>query len=243
MRRRDFILTSAGVAVGLVACGGGDSQSAAPSQPAPPSQPSSPSQPTPVKEYSTNFQGTEDPLSEDGNWSNNGLDWTAVQKLGGAAQGTLTGTVGYDDSYARLSGFTAYQSASAVIHLNPGIDSSCTHEVEILLRCTDAPHSVKCYECNLSFDGKYCEIVRWNGAVGDFTYLARGAPGAAPRNGDTFKAVVQDDLIIVYLNDVEVIRATDTSYPTGNPGIGFYRGAPCGSNSDYGFSSFSAQSF
>jgi len=241
MRRRDFILTSAGVAVGLAACGGGDSSS--PSAAPPPSQPSSPSQPTPVQQYSTNFPGTEDPLSEGGAWSNNGLDWTVVQTANGVAQGTLTGTVGYDDSYARLSGFTSYQSASAVIHLNSGIDSSCTHEVEILLRCTDAPHSVKCYECNLSFDGTYCEIVRWNGAVGDFTYLARGTPHAAPRNGDTFKAVAQGDLIIVYLNDVEVIRASDTSYPTGNPGVGFYRGAPCGSNSDYGFSSFSAQSF
>ena len=241
MRRRDFILTSAGVAVGLAACGGGDSSS--PSAAPPPSQPSSPSQPTPVQQYSTNFPGTEDPLSEGGAWSNNGLDWTVVQTANGVAQGTQTGTVGYDDSYARLSGFTSYQSASAVIHLNSGIDSSCTHEVEILLRCTDAPHSVKCYECNLSFDGTYCEIVRWNGAVGDFTYLARGTPHAAPRNGDTFKAVAQGDLIIVYLNDVEVIRASDTSYPTGNPGVGFYRGAPCGSNSDYGFSSFSAQSF
>jgi len=241
MRRREFILTSAGATVGLVACGGGGGDST--SQPTAPSQPSSPTQPTPVKQYTTNFQGNENPLSEGGTWSNNGLDWTVVQKLNGVAQGTLTGTVGYDDSYALLSAFTSYQSASAVIHIASGIDASCTHEVEILLRATDAPHSVKCYECNLSFDGQYCEIVRWNGKVGDFTYLARGAPSAAPRNGDTFKAVAQGSLIIVYLNDVEIIRATDTNYPTGNPGIGFYRGAPCGSNADYGFSSFSAQSF
>ena len=42
--------------------------------------------------YSTKFEGTEDPLSEGGKWSNGGLDWTRIRKSGGIAYGTQSGT-------------------------------------------------------------------------------------------------------------------------------------------------------
>src|SRR5262245_9498429 len=57
------------------------------------------------KSYSTEFDGIENPLSEGGVWSHVGLDWRNVEKSGGIAYGTQTGTGGYDDSYAVLSGF------------------------------------------------------------------------------------------------------------------------------------------
>ncbi len=30
--------------------------------------------------YTTRFEGTEDPLSEGGRWTNNGQDWTRIRK-------------------------------------------------------------------------------------------------------------------------------------------------------------------
>ena len=50
--------------------------------------------------FTTEFDGTENPLSESGVWSHTGLDWTKVQKANGIAFGTQTGNGGYDDSYA-----------------------------------------------------------------------------------------------------------------------------------------------
>jgi hypothetical protein len=38
-----------------------------------------------------------------------------------------------------------------------------------------------------------------------------------------------------------LIRGTDSTFASGNPGMGFYREA-AGSNTDYGFSSYSATS-
>jgi hypothetical protein len=190
--------------------------------------------------YSTNFDGDENPISENGAWSHTGLDWTNVAKSGGIAYGTQTGRDGYDDSFAILSGFTADHTASGVIHLVGNIDGSCTHEVEILLRWADDAHNARGYECNVSFDGGYVQVVRWNGALGDFTVLGGGnAPGL--KDGDTLKATIVGSDIRVSINDVERAQVTDSTFTTGNPGMGFFR-RDCGAGSDFGFTSFSAAS-
>src|SRR5262249_52236203 len=137
-----------------------------------------------------------------------------------------------------LSGFPPDHSASAVIHLINNIDASCTHEVEILLRWADAAHNARGYECNMSFNGGYSQIVRWNGALGDFTPLARGSVPAL-RDGDTLKASVVGNRITIYLNDAPVVSTTDNTFPTGNPGVGFFR-RNCGANTDFAFTSYSA---
>ena len=188
--------------------------------------------------FSTEFDGSENPISESGAWSNGGVDWTYVQKSGGLAFGTQSGNGGYDDSWAVLSGFSPDHTSSGVVRIDPAIDTGCTHEVELLLRWSGAPGVAKGYECNLSFDGSYLEIVRWNGPPGDFTYLASGAyPGL--RSGDVFKASAVGNVITVYVNDVEVVRATDDTYTSGNPGIGFFR-RDCGTNRDVAFTSYTA---
>ncbi len=65
--------------------------------------------------YTTTFAGTENPLSEGGRWSNNGLDWTTIRKANGLAcstqSGIETGKFAYNDSYALLSGFSPDQEA------------------------------------------------------------------------------------------------------------------------------------
>jgi hypothetical protein len=187
--------------------------------------------------YTTNFDGTENPISENGAWVHNGLDWKPVQKGNGVAYGTQTGTGGYDDSYAHLSGFPPNQSGSGVIQRTAG--SSGIHEVEIHLRWSDSAHSAKGYECLLSYDASYAQIVRWNGPFGKFTYIGWAANAPMPKTGDTFSAAINGSLIIAYYNGVEIMRATDTFWHTGNPGMGFYRES-AGSVSDMGFTSYTA---
>lgn len=192
--------------------------------------------------YATSFDLVEAPIAEGGAWKHVGLDWTLVDTDNGNAFGTQTGTGGYDDSYAHLSGFPPDQEASAVIHREAVIDGSCTHEVEILLRWGDATHDAHGYECNLAYDGGYSEIVRWNGAFGSFTYLARGSVPAGVHDGDTLRATAVGTRITLYVNGNEVIHADDPTFSTGDPGIGFWRGGACGTRGDYGFTSFRANS-
>ena len=190
-----------------------------------------------AKTYTTNFAGLENPLSEGGVWSNVGLDWTNVQKVNGLACGTLDGTGGYNDSYAHLSGFPADHTASAVVRVASGLTD--THEVELLMRWADSARSARGYECNMNYQGG-CQIVRWNGTIGDFTVLGgANAPGVS--TGDVFKASVVGNVITVWLNNTQIVQVTDGTFTSGNPGIGFYR-RTSGANTDYGFTSFTATS-
>ena len=87
------------------------------------------------------------------------------------------------------------------------------------------------------------QIVRWNGALGDFTYV----PAAVSSDyhgivdGDVIGGTISNDLIIGYVNGVEVISGTDSTYTTGNPGMGFYlQGGTSSLDGDFGFAHFSA---
>ena len=202
--------------------------------------------------YATRFDGSEDPLSEGGKWSNHSKDWTRIRKKDGIAHGTETGTnTGdkmYDDSFAHLSGFPPDQEAWAVAQIAKP-DVSCHQELEILLRWTSSAHSATGYECFarcLSGGSSYLEVVRWNGPLGKFTYLAqKTGPDYGLKHGDTLKASIVGNVITVYVNGVRKVQVTDDTYKTGNPGIGMFLycdgGHGIGSNSDFGFSSFTAR--
>ena len=59
--------------------------------------------------------------------------------------------------------------------------------------------------------------------------------------GDVVKASMIGNVITVYINDVQVLQATDDTYSTGSPGMGFFlSGGPTSLNSDYGFTNFKA---
>jgi hypothetical protein len=206
--------------------------------------------------YSTDFNLVENPISEGGRWHHNGLDWTVIETFGGNAIGTQalgvfrSGASAYNDSYAYLTGFPADQQASAVIHLDPSINGGCTHEAEILLRWSDAAHTARGYECNLAFNGGYAEVVRWNGALGDYTYVSpqgSGGPGAV-HDGDVFSAQIVGNIITTSLNGRQLQHLDVTSiggavWTDGNPGIGMFRGVQgCGSRGDYGFTRYTAMS-
>jgi hypothetical protein len=189
--------------------------------------------------YTTSFDRPEHPISERHAWSHRGLDWAFVRTQRGVAMGTQSGTEGYDDSYALLSGFPPDQGAAAIVRQSPFIDRSCSHEVELLLRFSDSAHLARGYEVLLSFDGGTILFVRWNGRVGDFTVLDGGGSYPGFQDGDTFAANIVGNVITAYVNGAIVGQASDSEITAGNPGIGFFR-RECGRNSDLTFSTYAA---
>jgi hypothetical protein len=202
--------------------------------------------------YTTTFKGNEDTISEGGNWRHNGFYWTTIRKSAGIASGTQsginTGIHKYDDSYAHLSGFPPDQEAWGEVYIAKA-DTSCIQEVEILLRWTSSAYWTTGYECFarcLDDKHSYLQIVRWDGPLGKYTYLADHVGiGYGLKNGDILKASIIGNVITVYVNGIKKALAVDETFKTGNPGIGMFlycpKGHGAGSNTNFGFTSFTAE--
>jgi hypothetical protein len=54
------------------------------------------------------------------------------------------------------------------------------------------------------------------------------------------KATIVGSTITCYINNTAIFRVNDTTYPSGNPGMGFYLQNGSGPPSNYGFSSYTA---
>jgi hypothetical protein len=206
--------------------------------------------------YSTNFPVSQNPISEGGSWKNGGADgieWTNCRAKPGLIFGTEggsgKGTNQYDDSTCILTGtWGPLQTVQATV-FSQNQSNAYFQEVELRLRSTVKPHSSTGYEVlfRAYHPGGYATIVRWNGPLGNFTYLNQKTNSnyKGIQSGDVVKATIDGNgLIIGYVNGVEVIRAADTTYGDGNPGIGFWLQVSGGlgrwTNVDYGFSAFSA---
>jgi hypothetical protein len=198
--------------------------------------------------YTTKFPAAENPISENGNWLNgkaDGLDWSNVATSVGLAHGTESGTVNYDDSTALLKGtWGADQTVQATVHTVNQSDN-VYEEVELRLRSSLSAHQATGYEINFRCSktaNAYTQIVRWNGPLGSFSYVAsNGGSQYGVADGDVIKAMIVGNVITVYKNDVQVLQATDNTFSSGNPGIGFYlQGGNSSMNGDYGFTSFTA---
>ena len=86
--------------------------------------------------------------------------------------------------------------------------------------------------------------MRWNGGLGDFTPLSGTGPsqlGRDLRTGDVIKATVIGSEITAYINGVLILQAIDSTHPTGQPGIGFFKRI-AGLNTDLAISSYTAAS-
>ncbi len=196
--------------------------------------------------YSTTFSLSENPISEGGSWINGrttGIDWKNVVTSGGNAYGEPSGA-GYDDPTAILTGtWAADQSAQATVYCKSPT-TAYAQEVELRLRSAISAHANRGYEiffrCLKTSDG-YTQIVRWNGAIGDFTTIAGPRYGSSygVQDGDVVKATISGNVIRAYINGVEVLSATDSTFTTGNPGIGFNYGVGS-TNVDFGFKDFTA---
>jgi len=116
--------------------------------------------------------------------------------------------------------------------------------VELRLRSTLSPHSATGYEIMFRCSKKpnaYCNIARWEGPLGKFTYLKNsGGSQYGVADGDVVKATMIGNVITVYINGVQMVQTTDDKFKGGNPGMGFFIDGATGENENYGFSSFMA---
>ncbi len=207
--------------------------------------------------YTTNFPATENPVSQGGNWVNGravGLDWSDARTIPGLAFGTNSFVTGgnYDDSTAVVTGTWAPdQMAQATVHtVNQQPGTSVYEEVELRLRTTIQPHNLTGYEINFRCtlqsqdSNSYVQIGRWNGPVNSFNAVGNSTSVQGPglRDGDVVKATIIGNTIKAYINDVLINQATDPApFTTGSPGMGFWlHGLPASSNSDFGFTRFTA---
>ena len=200
-----------------------------------------------ARTYTTEFSVAENAISEKGMWITGkvaGFDWADIAVTPGLAYGVESGTDGYDDSTAVLTGsWGPDQTAQGTVHTR-NQNNDVIEEVELRLRSSLSAHRAAGYEINFRCSktpNAYAEIVRWNGPLGKFTYLNR-ASGAkyGVTDGDIVTATAVGNLITAYINGVPVLEATDGTYPTGSPGMGFFLRGATGVNRDYGFTSFRA---
>jgi hypothetical protein len=243
-KRRDFILGSANVAGALIP---GLAWAA---EPCPPPRVSlsggtsvaTACEITTGRRYSTNFNLTENPISEGGVWFNTGQLWTKVRTANGLAFGTNGPRNTYDDSYAYLSGFAPNQQGEAVIYVSPNLVGD-PHEVELLLRWADSAQIARGYECLFNHLGGV-QIVRWNGPFGNYSVLSgrgRRSLGRELVSGDVVKGTVIGNTITAYINGVEIYEAVDSMWTSGQPGIGFFK-RTAGLNTDLAITSYTATS-
>jgi Concanavalin A-like lectin/glucanases superfamily/Bacterial Ig domain len=201
-----------------------------------------------AKTYSTAFPLTENPVSEGSSWINGktvGLDWSDCATMPGFAMGLESGQGGFDDATAILNcSWGPDQTVTARVHTTHQQSGAVFEEVELRLRSTLSAHSCTGYEVLFSLrnDGDpYCQIVRWNGALGDFTYVAATSGSQCIiQDGDEVKATITNQTITAYINGVPILQGTDTTFSSGNPGMGFFIEGATDVNSDYGFTNFTA---
>ncbi len=199
--------------------------------------------------YSTSFSLTENPITEGGGrWLNGeatGLVWEDVQTASGNAFGTDDDFDGYDDSAAILTGtWGANQAVEATVFCENAAPAA-SEEVEIRLRSALSANVNTGYEvlfsCAVS-GGAYSQIVRWNGALGDFTVLNHTGPGATVDPGDVVYAEIVGTTITAKVNGSMVMTVSDSTYSSGNPGIGFFQRSDLAHNALFGFTQMTATS-
>ncbi len=189
--------------------------------------------------YQTNFATNERSLSEGGRWISGksaGLDWGEVSVSDGKAIGHA-GSRPYADSIALLKDECGPdQTAEARVYASRFVFNY--PEVSLRLRSSIAPHRAVGYEVSNSLkggDAAYLIIVKWNGPVGDFTYLfnERGAKYGV-KDGDVVKATIAGDVITAYKNGVQMAQVKDSTFTAGSLGFGFNEGF----NGKYGITQF-----
>jgi hypothetical protein len=217
-----------------------------------------------VRSYKTDFPLDENPVSEGGMWLNgktDAIDFTDCITSNGfihgapsrmnvlekrAEQGNLEESEDapegdYDDPTAILTGdWGPNQHGKGVAHVEKPTEE-WFQEVQIRLRCRLEPHYISGYEiffrC-LTGEKGYAEIVRWNGAVGDWTSLQRHEGSEyGVKDGDVIEATIEGNVIRGFINGEEKITVTDDTWDSGAPGVGFNFGVG-DTYDDHGFSSF-----
>jgi chitodextrinase len=186
--------------------------------------------------YATFFPGSENPLSEGGNWVSpaSGVWHKTMRSIGGVGAFGDPAAYGLDDSVSVLtgSGYLKDQTITAAVHKVAG-DPGAT-ELELHLRLSFNATQIFTYEVDLIPNG--LNIAKWTGNQGSYLLLPliNGTNGvfATPlQDGDVFVATISGDsslsTITVTQNGTLIARANDSAaisgsaaYVSGNPGIG-----------------------
>jgi hypothetical protein len=201
----------------------------------------------------SSFTGSENPISAGGVFFNGlttGLDWNDLRVTSGLCYGTQDGSfdgTNFRDSLAILNGiWKQTQTVQATVKtVNQNATAFC--EVELWTAASCTAHSTYGYECAFrchASSNPYIGIVRWNGALNDFTPLTGGnISGPGLHDGDTIKVVRTGFTIDAYINGVLIGSRTDDlgrGALFGAPGIGHWwhnNGAVGVNATDYGFTS------
>jgi hypothetical protein len=198
---------------------------------------------------------TENPISEAGKWVNgqsNGLQWSNVQTGSGNAYASRRvdegGVARYADPIAHIAksfiDFSPNQYAQGTVYRAAGYTVSGTmkHEIELLLRFQITANNARGYEVLWSGeDTGWLIIVRWNGPQGNYTPLAEYQNYGKANDGDVLRAEISsDNRVRVFKNGVLALTGpVDTTFTTGQPGIGFWP-TPGSTLSSYGWKSYQA---
>lgn len=117
-----------------------------------------------AKVYQSGFSLNENPVSESSMWINGaavGVDWKNCQATNGIICGTQTGSGGYDDSTALLTGtWSTNQSVQGVVY-KATLDDSKFPEVEFRLLSTVTANVNNGYEVywSLRTTSHYCRKI------------------------------------------------------------------------------------
>lgn len=211
------------------------------------------------KSYSTTFDATDNPLSEGGVWTRTDTLSSPMRSSGGLCFGTQTGSDGYDDSQAALSGFGSRVRATGTLFRSASI-GSLNHEIELCFRITETSSTTKKYEVLLNKDGSI-QFMRWIGGHGfdQFTDLgiASGTNSiSTPPDGLVW--IVECESITgssvelrFYTNPGKVFVASaiddgsfgGPAYMTGQPGIGNFISDPSSNPAHFCFTAYSCTDF
>ncbi len=177
--------------------------------------------------YSTNFDATEDPISEDGNWlggATNGVGWSDLQTASGRCYAKSGSLVDYKDALAILNplkfNIPVNQKVTSLVYLDsytpPG-----SHELEQLLRWLCSSNYMPGYEALWTMNTNV-QLIRQEGDYnpsGNFTALASDSI-ADMQNGDSLVSSIIASAILMKRNGSTAISHTDSTWTTGTPGVG-----------------------
>lgn len=182
-------------------------------------------QPAPLA-YTTSFSLTENPMIEDGGWrlgSREGSNWQDVRTSSGDAFGVAV-SGGYDDCLGCRAGNPADHYAEGVISKAGAYSPGVSHEVELLVRFAITTGVARGYEVTWDIASTALQVIKWNGTLGDFTPLSTSGagPGRVAADGDVLRVEMVGANGTIKLNGTSIYTFTDSTWATGDPGIGCF---------------------
>lgn len=175
--------------------------------------------------YTSPMTGSGNLVAVDTNFVNPASSiWTAPMQISGGGMFSGAGS-GTNDSVAMLAGsnWCANQTVTTTLGVLGAFGAS---ELEHHLWMMIGASTITTYEIDFVWQGNHCDIVRWNGAQGNFTLLSPGGSNLTGfTTGDIYKSTLvksgSNTIITVFRNGSQINTFTDSSPPPqGNPGVG-----------------------